>query len=89
MEKEIISCKVFEYTGRAAISLKLGDRKKAKRAVGMMLMLYRLQSRAAIDRLLEALDALRSAERATKKSGGGRHLISVRKAKAKEAGGRA
>ena len=68
MEKEIISCKVFEYTGRAAISLKLGDRKKAKRAVGMMLMLYRLQSRAAIDRLLEALDALRSAERATKKA---------------------
>ena len=34
MEKEIISCKVFEYTGRAAISLKLGDRKRRSVLLG-------------------------------------------------------
>ncbi|MEA4955037.1 MAG: hypothetical protein VB096_05930 [Pseudoflavonifractor sp.] len=68
MEKEIIDCKVSEYTGRAIIAFKLGNIEKAKRAEKMVLILYRLQSRAASNESLAAFEALRATARAMKKA---------------------
>ena len=68
MEREIIDCKVSEYTGRAIIAFKLGNIEKAKRAEKMVLILHRLQSRAAANKSLAALEARRATARAMKKA---------------------
>lgn len=68
MDEGIIGFKISEYTGRVMIALKLGDRERAKKAAKMLLILYRLQSRAATNRLSDTLAEVSSAERAMKRA---------------------
>lgn len=68
MDEEIIGFKISEYTGRVVIALRLGNREKARKAAKMLLVLYRLQSRAATNRLSDMLAEASSAERAMKKA---------------------
>lgn len=68
MDDEIFNFKISEYTGRVVIALKLGNREKAKKAAGTLLVLYRLQSRADANRLRNAAAEISAAERAMKRA---------------------
>ena len=68
MDDEILNFKISEYTGRVMIALKLGSREKARKAAGTLLVLYRLQSRAATNRLQDVAAEVCSAERAMKQA---------------------
>lgn len=68
MDEGIIGFKISEYTGRVVIALRLGNRERAKKAAKMLLILYRLQSRADTNRLSDTLAEVSSAERAMKKA---------------------
>ena len=66
MDSEVVGGKILEYTGKAGVASALGKEAKARSAARMVLLMLRLQSRAAYTRLLEASRNMRSAKRSMK-----------------------
>lgn len=69
MNKDVIEFKVFEYLGRAGAAAMRGSLPKARRDATTLLILYRLQSRAASQELAEKWAAVRALDRSMKKAG--------------------
>lgn len=67
MEQAIIDYKTVEYTGRLGVANHMGDMSKAKKLAQTLLVLNRLQARAANQKVLQAREALRQLEREKKK----------------------
>ena len=68
MNKDVIEFKVFEYLGRAGAAAMRGSLPKARRDATTLLILYRLQSRAASQELTERWAAIRALDRSMKKA---------------------
>lgn len=68
MDQKMISYKAAEYLGRAGSAEWLGKREKAKKSVLTLLILYRLQSRAASRELADKYEAFRALERSVRKA---------------------
>lgn len=68
IDKDILNCKLSEYTGKAMVALILHDDGRFKRMTGTMLGIYRLQARAALDQMREAWKMYRKADNAVKRA---------------------
>ena len=68
MNKDLIEFKTLEYLGKSGAATLLGNLEKAKRDTTTLLILYRLQSRAASQVLVEKQAAIRSLDRSIKKA---------------------
>lgn len=68
MNKDLIEFKALEYLGKSGAATLLGNLEKAKRDTTTLLILYRLQSRAASQVLVEKRAAIRSLDRSIKKA---------------------
>lgn len=68
MNKDVIDFKVFEYLGRAGTAAMRGGLPKARRDAATLLILYRLQSRAASQELAEKREEIRALYRSLRKA---------------------
>lgn len=68
MNKEAIDFKVYEYLGRAGIASVQGNRGELRRDMLSLLVLYRLQSRAASQELAEKREEIRALYRSLRKA---------------------
>lgn len=68
MNQEAIGFKVFEYLGRAGAAAMRGSLPKARRDATTLLILYRLQSRAASQELTEKREEIRALYRSLRKA---------------------
>lgn len=68
MNKDVIDFKVFEYLGRAGTAAMRGGLPQAKRDAAMLLILYRLRSRAASQELTEKREEIRALYRSLRKA---------------------
>ena len=68
MNKDVIDFKEFEYLGRSGAAAMQGRLPQAKRDVTTLLVLYRLQSRAASQELTEKREEMRALYRSLRKA---------------------
>jgi len=68
MNEAVIDYKLDEYIAKASAALAMRNYQRAKQAEKMVVILLRLQARAAIGKLVTASEELRTDERAVKMS---------------------